>query len=115
LVGVLRKELGPVLQELAQNKESEVLEGQMLLDHAHVLISISPEYSAAHVVGYIKGKKIAIHGAQYPGRKKNFTAQHFLARGYFVSTVGLDEIIIRQYIQRQEADDRRLDQLQLFE
>ena len=114
LFGVLRKELGPVLRELAQHKESEVLEGRMLLDHVHVLISIPPKYSVAHVVGYMKGKS-AIHVARHLGRKKNFTGQHFWARGYFVSTVGLDEMIIRQYIQQQEAEDRRIDQLQLFE
>ncbi len=114
LFGVLRKELGPVLRELAQHKESEVLEGRMLLDHVHVLISIPPKHSVAHVVGYMKGKS-AIHVARHLGRKKNFTGQHFWARGYFVSTVGLDEVVIRQYIQQQEADDRRLDQLQLFE
>ena len=114
LFGVLRKELGPVLRELAQHKESEVLEGRMLLDHVHVLISIPPKHSVAHVVGYMKGKS-AIHVARHLGRRKNFMGQHFWARGYFVSTVGLDEVVIRQYIQQQEADDRRLDQLQLFE
>jgi len=83
-------------------------------DHVHVLISIPPKHSVAHVVGYMKGKS-AIHVARHLGRKKNFTGQYFWARGYFVSTVGLDEVVIRQYIQQQEADDRRLDQLQLFE
>jgi len=77
-------------------------------------MSIPPKHSVAHVVGYMKGKS-AIHVARHLGRKKNFTGQHFWARGYFVSTVGLDEVIIRQYIQQQEADDRRIDQLQLFE
>jgi len=114
LFGVLRKELGPVLRELAKHKESEVIEGRMLLDHVHVLISIPPKHSVAHMVGYMKGKS-AIHVARHLGRKKNFTGQHFWARGYFVSTVGLDEVIIRQYIQQQEADDWRIDQLQLFE
>ena len=114
LFGVLRKELGPVLRELAKHKESEVLEGHLLLDHVHMLISIPPKYSVAHVVGYMKGKS-AMHVARHLGRKKNFTGQHFWARGYFVSTVGLDEMVIRQYIQHQETDDRRIDQLQLFE
>ena len=114
LFGVLRKELGPVLRELAKHKEREVLEGHLLLDHVHMLISIPPKYSVAHVVGYMKGKS-AMHVARHLGRKKNFTGQHFWARGYFVSTVGLDELVIRQYIQHQETDDRRIDQLQLFE
>jgi putative transposase len=67
------------------------------------------------VIGYLKGKS-AIHIARtFGGRQKNFTGEHFWARGYYVSTVGLDEAIIRQYIQQQEQEDRRLDQLRLFE
>jgi len=84
-------------------------------DHIHMLISIPPKYSVAQVVGYIKGKS-AIHIArEFLGRKKNFTGQSFWARGYFVSTVGRDEETIRRYIKKQEAEDRRIDQLQMFE
>jgi len=84
-------------------------------DHVHMLISIPPKYSVAQVVGFIKGKS-AIHVArEFLGRKKNFTGQSFWARGYFVSTVGRDEETIRQYIKKQEAEDRRIDQLQLFD
>jgi putative transposase len=68
----------------------------------------------AQVVGFIKGKG-AIHIARvFQGRKKNFTGQSFWARGYFVSTVGKDENVIREYIKKQEAEDKRLDQLQMF-
>ncbi len=110
----LRKELGPVLRELARHKESEVLEGRMLLDHVHMLIAIPPKYAVAQVVGYIKGKS-AIHIARtYGGRQRNFTGEHFWARGYYVSTVGIDEGVIRQYIRQQEDDDRRIDQLRLL-
>jgi putative transposase len=67
------------------------------------------------VVGYIKGKS-AIHIARnYGGRQRNFTGEHFWARGYYVSTVGIDEVIIRQYIHQQDAEDRRLDQLRLLD
>jgi len=84
-------------------------------DHVHMLISIPPKYSVAQVVGFIKGKS-AIHVArEFLGRKKNFTGQSFWARGYFVSTVGRDEETIHQYIKKQEAEDRRIDQLQLFD
>lgn len=84
-------------------------------DHVHMLISIPPKYSVAKVVGFIKGKS-AIHVArEFLGRKKNFTGQSFWARGYFVSTVGRDEETVRQYIKKQEAEDRRIDQLQLFD
>ena len=75
----LRKELGPVLRELARHKESEVLEGRLMLDHVHMLIAIPPKYAVAQVVGYIKGKS-AIHIARtYGGRQRNFTGEHFWA------------------------------------
>jgi putative transposase len=114
LFGELRKELGSVLRELARHKESEILEGRFMLDHVHMLIAIPPKYAVAQVVGYIKGKS-AIHIARnYGGRQKNFTGEHFWARGYFVSTVGIDEDVIRQYIRQQEDEDRRIDQLRLL-
>ncbi len=105
----LRKELGPVLRELARHKECEILERRLMLDHVHMLIAIPPKYAVAQVVGYIKGKS-AIHIARtYSGRQRNFTGEHFWARGYFVSTVGIDEGVIRQYIRQQESEDRRID------
>ena len=109
----LRKLLGEVFKGLAENRESKILEGHLMGDHIHILIEIPPKYSVAQVVGYIKGKS-AIHIARtYEGRIKNFTGQHFWARGYFVSTVGLDEEVIRNYIKNQEEEDRRQDQLEL--
>jgi putative transposase len=109
----LRRHLGEVFRELAGQRESRIEEGHLLPDHVHMLISIPPKYSVAQVVGYIKGKS-AIHIARvYAGRRRNFKGQHFWARGYFVSTVGRDEASIRRYIQQQEAEDRRLEQLQL--
>ena len=114
LFGDLRRELGPVLRELARQRESEIEEGQMMSDHVHILISIPPKYSVSQVVGYIKGKS-AIHIARtYMGRQRNFTGEYFWARGYYVSTVGLDESVVRQYIQNQEAEDQRLEQLNLL-
>lgn len=114
LYGELRKHLGPVLRELARQRECVVEEGHLNLDHVHMLLSIPPKYAVAQVLGFIKGKS-AIHIARtYLGRQQNFTGQHFWARGYYVSTVGRDEATIRQYIQKQEADDRRLDQLEIF-
>ncbi len=111
----IRRELGPVLRELARHKESEILEGRLLLDHIHILIAIPPKYAVSQVIGYLKGKS-AIHIARtFGGRQKNFTGEHFWARGYYVSTVGIDEAVIRQYIQHQEDEDRRLDQLRLFD
>ena len=115
LYGGLRKHLGPVFKELARRRESRIVEGHMLPDHVHVLISIPPKYSVAQVVGYIKGKS-AIHIARnFTGHKRNFTGQSFWARGYYVSTVGKDEKAVREYIKKQEEEDKRLDQLNMFE
>jgi len=110
----LRKNLGSVFKELAVRKESRILEGHLRPDHVHMLVSVPPKYSVAQVVGFIKGKS-AIHIARtFVGRRKNFTGQHFWARGYYVSTVGLDEEVVRNYIKNQEREDKRLDQLQMF-
>ena len=111
----IRRELGPVLRELARHKESEILEGNLLIDHVHMLIAIPPKYAVSQVIGYLKGKS-AIHIARtFGGRQKNFTGEHFWARGYYVSTVGIDEAMLRRYIEQQDAEDRRLDQMRLFD
>ena len=114
LYGELRKYLGQVFKDLAHSRESEIIEGHMMPDHVHMLISIPPKYSVAQVVGFIKGKS-AIHIARnYLGHRRNFTGQQFWARGYHVSTVGRDEATIREYIRSQEKEDKRLEQLSLF-
>ena len=110
----LRRHLGEVFRQLAQRKECEILEGHLMPDHVHMLIAIPPKYAVSQVVGYMKGKS-AIHIARvYGERKRNFVGQHFWARGYFVSTVGRDEEVIRRYIRDQEKEDERLDQLKLM-
>jgi putative transposase len=103
-----------VLHDLAGQKESKILEGRLQADHVHMLVSIPPKYSVAQVVGFIKGKS-AIHIARsYLGRRKKYTWMHSWDRGYFVSTVGADEVTIRAYIQKQGEEDTRTNQLGLF-
>ena len=114
LYGQLRKHLGEVFHDLAQHKDSRIEEGHLMPDHVHMLISIPPKHAVSQVVGYIKGKS-AIHVARvYGERKRNFSGQHFWARGFFVSTVGRDEATIRAYIEHQEREDQRFDQLRLW-
>ena len=109
----LRKHLGPVFRGLALQKECRIEEGNLQVDHVHMLISIPPKYAVSQVVGFLKGKS-AIHIARnFGGRKKNFTGEHFWARGFYVSTVGRDEATIRKYIQEQEKEDGRVEQLLL--
>jgi len=110
----LRRHLGEVLRSLARRKESEIEEGHLRPDHVHMMIAIPPRYAVSQVIGYIKGKS-AIHLARvYGERKRNFVGQHFWARGFWVSTVGRDEAVIREYIQKQEEEDKRLDQMNLW-
>ena len=115
LYGELRKRLGEVFRELARQKESRIEEGHLMPDHVHMMLSIPPKYAVSQVVGYIKGKS-AIHLARvYGERKRNFVGQNFWARGYFVSTVGRDEEMIREYIRHQEEVDEKLEQMKLWQ
>jgi len=111
----LRKHLGEILRDLAGQKECRVIEGHLMPDHVHMMLSIPPKYSVSQVVGFIKGKSAIQIARNFQGRKKNFVGQHFWARGYYVSTVGKDEEAVRAYIQKQEQEDKRLEQLKLFE
>jgi putative transposase len=110
----LRQHLGEVFHRLAQQKESKIEEGHMMPDHVHMMISVPPKYAVSQVIGFIKGKS-AIHVARVYGEsRRNFVGQHFWARGFFVSTVGRDEEVIREYIRHQEHEDKRLDQMNLW-
>ena len=114
LYGRVRRHLGEVFYELAGQKESQILEGHLCPDHVHMMIRIPPKHSVSQVVGYIKGKSAIRAARDFMGRQRNFKGYHFWARGYFVSTVGVDERTIREYIRQQEENDRKLDQQRLF-
>ena len=114
LFGLIRTELAPVMKELARQKESEILQGAFMPDHVHMLIAIPPKYAVSSVIGYIKGKSAIYIARNFRGKKRNFVGESFLARGYFVSTIGLDEGMIRNYIKNQEKEDKRIEQLSLL-
>ncbi|GAB1719030.1 MAG: IS200/IS605 family transposase [Nitrosospira sp.] len=105
IFGAIRKHLGRVLHELAQQKGCQIVEGHLQLDHVHMCISIPP--------GYIKGRSAISIARKFMGKARNFTGENFWARGYFVSTVGLDEEMVREYIRHQEEEDEHYDQLKL--
>jgi putative transposase len=110
----LRRHLGEVFRRLAEQKESAIEEGHLRPDHVHMMIAIAPKYAVSQVIGYIKGKS-AIHLARvYGERKRNFVGQHFWARGFWVSTVSRDEAVIGEYIRKQEEEDKRIDQMNLW-
>jgi putative transposase len=107
--GHVRKRLGNILRQLCRQKEIELVEGHALLDHVHMVLSIPPKLSVAMAVGYLKGKSaIQIH-REALNVKQGFTGKHFWSRGYCVSTVGLDEQMIRAYVKNQEDRDRQED------
>ena len=114
IFSALRTRLGDIFHDLAAQKESKIVEGLMMPDHVHMLISIPPKYAVSHVVGYIKGKSAIYIARNFFGKQRNFVGESFWARGFYVSTVGLDENIIREYIKNQEKEDRRLEQLRLI-
>lgn len=113
IYGQIRRILGDVFHDLASHKESLIEEGHLMPDHVHMLISIPPKYTVSRVVGYMKGKS-AIYIARELGNSRNATGHKFWARGYFVSSVGRDEEVIRRYIRHQEEEDQKLEQMNLF-
>ena len=109
IFGEMRRGVGRIVRELCQRPGVELVEGHALSDHVHVLLGIPPKLSVANTVGFLKGKSaIRIH-REYLGRQRNFTG----ARGYCVSTVGVAEEVIRDYIRKQEADEKKQEKLEL--
>lgn len=104
IYGKIRKELAKILHELAKQKECQITEGSLSLDHIHMCIEIPPKYAVASVIGFLKGKS-AIAVARLQGKARNYTGAHFWARGYAVSTIGFDEEIVKQYIREQNDND----------
>ena len=115
LYGKLRGDLGGVFRRLAHQKECEIEEGHLMGDHVHMMVSSPPKYSVASVVGFLKGKSAIWIARNYAERTRSFIGKSFWARGYFVSTVGRDEEVIRRYIRHQGFEDTRIDQLGVVE
>ena len=114
LFGRIRKELKDVFHRLAVQKGCKIEEGYLMPDHVHMLISVPPKHSLSSIVGFLKGKSSIWIAQNIASKQKNFTGHKFWARGYFVTTVGVNEEIIRKYVQNQEAEDKRVDELNLF-
>ncbi len=111
IFGQLRKGIGKILRELCEQQGVELVEGHAMPDHVHMCLSIPPKFSVANTIGRLKGKSaIHIH-RRYLGKQRNFRGFHFWARGYCVSTIGLDEDLIRTYIRTQEEEEKRQEEL----
>ncbi len=114
IYGALREHLGEIFHDLARQKECRIVEGHLRADHVHMCVSIPPKFAVSSVIGFMKGKSAISIARNFTARKRNFSGEHFWARGYYVSTVGLDEESLRKYIKEQEAEDARLEQLDLL-
>ena len=114
IFGQIRKELAEVFHRLAMQKECVIEEGHLMPDHVHMLLSVPPKIAVSKVIDFMKGKSSIWIAQNISGRQRNFAGHKFWARGYFVTTVGHDEKIVREYIKNQEVADKRLDQLSLF-
>ena len=104
LYGEIRRQLGPILHELAKQKECQIIEGHLMSDHVHMCLAIPPKHAVSSVIGFRKGKS-AIAIARLQGKERNFAGESFWARGDAVSTVGFNEEQVRHYIRDQAGAD----------
>jgi putative transposase len=105
LYGQIRRQLGAIFHALARQKECQIIEGHVMPDHVHMCIAIPPKVAVAQVIGFLKGKSAIAIARQFGGKERNFTGEHFWARGYAVSTVGFELEQVRAYIRKQEDED----------
>ena len=111
----IRRDIGEIMQELCRYKGVEIIEGHMMPDHIHMLLSIPPKYSVSSVMGYLKGKSALMIFERHANLKYKYGNRHFWCEGYYVSTVGLNEETIKKYIAEQEQRDQALDRLSVKE
>jgi putative transposase len=111
----IRKDIGQIMQELCKYKGVEIIEGHMMPDHIHMLLSIPPKYSVSSVMGYLKGKSALMIFERHANLKYKYGNRHFWCEGYYVSTVGLNEETIKKYIAEQEQRDQAVDRLSVKE
>lgn len=113
IYGQVRRMLGEIFHDWASHKEVEIVEGQLRPDPVHMCLRRPPKYAVSNVVGDLKGKSAIMIARFFVGKERNFTGENFWARGYFVSTVGLDEATVIAYIRNQEAEEERHEQMKL--
>ena len=114
IFGRLRAEIGKIFRDLCRQFGIDLVEGHAMTDHVHMCLGIPPKYAVAEAIGRLKGKSAILIHKRYLGRGKNLAGYHFWARGYCVSTVGLDEALVREYIRNQEKDDKAREQYSLL-
>ena len=115
IYGQIKTDIGEILRQLCNYKGVEIIEGHLLVDHVHMLVSIPPKYSVSSFMGYLKGKSALMIFDKHANLKYKYGNRHFWSEGYYVSTVGLNEATIRKYIEEQEKHDIAMDKLSVKE
>ena len=115
IYGQIKTDIGKILRELCNYKGVEIIEGHLMIDHVHMLVSIPPKISISSFMGYLKGKSALMIFDKHANLKYKYGNRHFWAEGYYVSTVGLNEATIRKYIEEQEKQDIAMDKLSVKE
>ena len=109
IYGQYKKSIGQILRQLCGYKGVEIIEGHLMPDHVHMLVSIPPKYGVSQIMGYLKGKSSLMIFDKHANLKYKFGNRHFWAEEYYVSTVGLNEATIAKYIREQEAHNIAMD------
>ena len=115
IYGKLRRDIGTYLRRLCEYKSVEIIEANACIDHIHMLLKIPPTLNISQFMGYLKGKSALMIFDNHANLKYKYGSRHFWAKGYYVSTVGLNKQTIKKYIQEQETEDRISDSKSLKE
>ena len=111
IYGQIKSDIGKILRTLCEYKEVEIIEAYAMTDHIHMLVSIPPKLAVSSFMGYLKGKSSLMIFERHANLKYKYGNRNFWAKGYFVSTVGLKDEVVREYIRNQELEDMKEDKL----
>lgn len=115
IYGKLKSDIGKILRTLCEYKEVEIIEAHAMKDHIHMLLAIPPKLAVSSFMGYLKGKSSLMIFERHANLKYKYGNRNFWAKGYFVSTVGLKDEVVREYIRNQELEDMASDKMSLKE
>ena len=115
IYGQLKKDIGEIIRKLCDEKKVEILEAEACPDHIHMLVSVPPYISIAQFMGFLKGKSTLMIFYRHANLKFKYGSRHFWCRGYYVDTVGRNERVISEYIQKQLQEDYYTDQISMSE
>ena len=109
--GKLRADIGQILRQLCEYKGVEIIEAHAMSDHIHMLVTIPPKLAVSNFMGYLKGKSTLMIFERHANLKYKYGNRNFWAKGYYVSTVGLNKETVAEYIRNQEQEDMMQDKM----